>query len=80
MRLSPALARGAGISCATKTFLLLVTWLAYNQPASNYQVLFNSNVRVVDANNAIVIRVVAGGLEMLKVIVSELNAKAKKLN
>jgi hypothetical protein len=26
-----------------KTFLLLVTWLAYNQTASNYQVLFNSN-------------------------------------
>jgi hypothetical protein len=26
-----------------KAFLLLVTWLAYDQPPSHYQVPFNSN-------------------------------------
>ncbi len=40
----------------------------------------DGHARVADANNAVVIRLVAGDLEILNVIVDELNARANKLN
>jgi hypothetical protein len=40
----------------------------------------NGHARVADADNTVVIRLVAGDLEMLDVIIRELNAKASKLH